>query len=271
MARFRHHRSRPPLACARPLAHAASLLALAVTAASLVAGGCTRLPPDPEPTPPTSPPTPALDTAQAQLRDDCLVPYAECPITLGLPALSADGSLVAVADRGPDSPRDERPLTIRVIAIASAADVERHEIITLADYDDAGYDSMNGSFSTERQAELAARVARVNELLAAGGYRAIPALGRVHEDHPGELAPGLRASFDGDALEVFDAEIDQIRWRREIEPSPAWSPTPGIECGPFPVAEIEVWAARQPSVIVAHVSYIGADLCATVYPYLVWR
>ena len=265
MARFRHHHPRPSLA------RAASLLALVATAAGIPATGCTRPPPPPEPAPPTAEPTPALDTVQAQVRDDCLVPYAECPITIGLPALSADGSLVAVADRGPDSPRDERPLTIRVIEIATADDVERHPIITLADYDDAGYDSMNGRFSAERQATLAARVAGINELFTAGGYRAIPTLGRVHEDHPGELAAGLRASFDGDALEVFDAEIDQIRWRREIEPSPAWSPTPGIECGPFPVAEIAVWAARRPSVIVAHVSYIGADLCATVYPYLVWR
>lgn len=196
--------------------------------------------------------------------------YSECAPTQGLPALSADGKRVAVPDFGPDSARDDRVLTVRILDVDSDAQVSALPILTLADYQQ-GVDAMSGERTAAFEAELDTRIQAVARALA--GYRPLTALGTVHEDRPGEEVDGLRAVFDGSMLTVVDTRDGQVRWRRAIGPSKVWKPSPELDivCGPFPVADVSVWASREPSVIVALVTYVGADLCATEYPYLVWR
>ena len=204
--------------------------------------------------------------------EDCLETYSGCPPTEGLPALSADGKRVAVPDFGPDSPRDIRVLTVRILDVDSNDQVQALPVLTSADYGQ-GIDEMSGERTAAFEAELDTRIQAVDRVMAEGGYGSLTALGTVHEDRPGEEVGGLRAVFDGSMLTVVDARDGQVRWRRAIGPSKVWKPTPELDivCGPFPVADVSVWVSRKPSVIVALVTYVGADLCATEYPYLVWR
>ncbi|MEM9490226.1 MAG: hypothetical protein AAGC55_13855, partial [Myxococcota bacterium] len=61
-------------------------------------------------------------------------------------------------------------------------------------------------------------------------------------------------------------------WRRSIGPLEPASEPDEQHCGPSPVAEIHVWARRQPPrVAVARVAYVSPDGCETADRYLVWR
>lgn len=216
---------------------------------------------------------PAAGQGGSHVSVDCLVDaYAGCDATRGLPALSADGARVAVPDFGPDSPRDERILTVHILDIDRNAVVRSMFVLGYEDHAQ-GVDGMTGAVSPALRATLEQRIAAVDQVLNAGGFRPLLSLGRVHEARPGPEVAGMQATFDGTTLTVFDLREGRVRWRRDIGPSPVWKPDPGLDlvCGPFPVADIEVWASREPSVLLAHVTYIGADLCATEYPYMVWR
>jgi hypothetical protein len=203
----------------------------------------------------------------------CLVDsYAECEPLAGLPALSADGRRVAVPDSGPDSPRGERILTVRVLDVDRGTELRALPMLTYEDRDE-GVDDMTGEVAPALMAELDRRIAALDRVLDEGGFRPLAALGTVHEDRPGQEVDGLRATFDGSELTVVDLREGRVRWRRAIGRSKVWKPDPNLDltCGPFPVADVTVWVSREPGVIVALVTYIGADVCATEYPFLVWR
>ncbi|ACY17383.1 hypothetical protein [Haliangium ochraceum] len=200
----------------------------------------------------------------------CLEAYAPCPATTGLPALSADGAVVAVADFGPDSARDERVLTVRLFDAASGQAVSELPVITWADYDQ-GADPMTMEFHADTEAAIEERVLAVERELARGRYRPLLALGTVHEQSGPQAAGGMVASFDGAALEIAEADSGAALLRHPLAELPAWEPSPEIECGPFPVAEIEVWASRAPRVFVAHVIYMGGDMCTSPMPFLILR
>lgn len=230
-------------------------------------------PPPGDVTPGQETPAPAPDAGTGpRVVFECLDVYAECPPVVGLPALSADARRVAVPDFGPDSPRDELVLTIRIVDVDSGATVSEFPVLTHADYA-RGVDPMSRELDAATSNLVRDRIEAAQRELERGAYRPLTFLGTVHEQRPGQVVDGLRASFDGKELVVVDERTGEVRWRRAIGPSITWKPSPDLDlvCGPFPVADVSVWASREPSVIVARVTYIGADLCATEYPYLVWR
>ncbi|WP_428265818.1 hypothetical protein [Haliangium sp.] len=199
---------------------------------------------------------------------ECLDPYAGCPAAVGLPALSADGARVAVPDRGPDSERDQRALTIRILAVAGGAELGHYDIIQVVDYE--LLDPASGELTDALRARVDPRIEAVRRVLDEGGFRPLTALGTVHEQRAGAEVDGLRASFDGEALEVFDARLGQVRWHRALGPSAA-EVEDGRDCGPFAVAEVQVWVSREAGVIVAQVVYLSDEMCAPEQPFLVWR
>ena len=189
----------------------------------------------------------------------------------GLPAVSADGKLVAVPDMERAGEREERVLTVRIFDTGSGKAVSELPVITYRDYDE-GADPMTAELHAATSTAVEQRVAAVERELATGRYRPLTALGTVHEQRAGQEVDGLRASFDGSELVVTDTRTGQARWRRAIGPEAGDAPVASdIECEPSPVAEVGVWASREAGVVVAHVAYMGSDACGNQAAFLVWR
>ncbi|MEM9490700.1 MAG: hypothetical protein AAGC55_16250, partial [Myxococcota bacterium] len=110
----------------------------------------------------------------------CFDVYAECPATVGLPAVSADGQRVAVPDFGPVSPRDEFVLTVRIVEVAGGAEVSQSPLLTQDDRARSA-DPMTGQLSAEMYQQVEARVATLEQTLKQGGFTPLVALGRVHQ------------------------------------------------------------------------------------------
>jgi hypothetical protein len=189
----------------------------------------------------------------------------------GLPAVSADGALVAVPDMERAGEREERALTVRIFDAGSGKAVSELPVITYRDYDE-GADPMTAELHPAMRKAVEERVTAIERELARGRYRPLTALGTVHEQRAGQEVDGLRASFDGNELLIVDTRTDQARWRRALGPESGDAPVASdIECEPSPVAEVGVWASREAGVIVAHVAYMGSDACDDQAAFLVWR
>lgn len=202
----------------------------------------------------------------------CLTAYAECPAFDGLPALSADATLVAVPDMERAGEREERVLTVHVIEVESGKPVSELPVLTYADYDE-GADPMTAELDAATRAAIEERAIAVEHELARGKYRPLTALGRVHEQLAGQEVDGLRASFDGKELVVTDTRTGQARWRRALGAGQAEQRPSDDDagCEVLPVADVTVWASREPGVAVAHVTYVGSDDCDAEASFQVWR
>jgi hypothetical protein len=213
-------------------------------------------------------PSPALAGTGQHFAIDCFDVYAECPPVRGLPALSADGAYVAIADTGPEDARDEFVLTLRVLAVAPAAE---HRALPILTHEDriSGLDAQTDELSEALRQAVQARIAAADQLLADQGFAALPYLGTVHQARPGQETAGLRAAFDGRELTIHDH--GQVRWRRAIGDSVSFVLGDDTRCGPFPVAEIAVWADRASGVALARVVYTTSDICQIEDRILVWR
>lgn len=213
-------------------------------------------------------PAPAPAKASSHFAIECFDVYAECAPVRGLPALSADHARVALADSGPEDARDEFVLSVRVLDVTSGAELRDLPVLTHEDRV-SGLDAETGELSEELRRTVQARIAAVEQMLAAGGFAALAYLGTVHQARAGEEAAGMRATFDGRELTIHDQ--GRARWRRAIGDSVSFVLDSGAHCGPFPVAEIAVWADRAAGVALARVSYTTSDICQIEDRYLVLR
>lgn len=168
--------------------------------------------------------------------------------------------------------REERVLTVHIIEVESGKPVSELPVLTYADYDE-GADPMTAELDANTRAAIEERAAAVERELANGKYRPLTALGRVHEQLAGQEVDGLRASFDGKELTVTDTRTGQTRWRRPLGPGQAEQRPSDDDagCEALPVADVTVWASREPGVAVAHVTYVGADGCDAAASFQVWR
>jgi hypothetical protein len=200
----------------------------------------------------------------------CFESYSECEPAIGFPALSADGSRVAVMDYGPDSPYDARVMVVRVIDVADGAAgradavVAEAPILVARDYQ-GGVDLDTGAVDPAFQVVLDRRVADAEALLDRGDFRSLASLGTVVPGEPGAVRDGMRARFEGGVLTVVDQATGETLWRREIGPGGA------AACAGSPVADVSVWVSRAPQAAAVQVRYTTDDTCVIEYPFLVWR
>lgn len=168
--------------------------------------------------------------------------------------------------------REERVLTVHVLEVESGRPVSELPVLTYADYDE-GADPMTAELDADTRAAVDERAAAVERELAQGRYRPLTPLGRVHEQRAGQEVDGLRASFDGTELVVTDTRTGQARWRRALGPGQAEQRPSDDDagCAALPVADVTVWASREPGVVVAHVTYVGSDDCDAAASFQVWR
>lgn len=204
---------------------------------------------------------------------DCFDVYADCPATIGLPALSTDGNRIAVPDLGADDPqaaRDEFVLTVRFLAVDSGAVLSEIPLVTREDHFQAA-DPGTGEFSPAFRAELDRRVAAFARVMAKGQFRPLTGLGKVHEQRSSDPQLGVRAHFDGTDLSIVDAATGAIHWRHAIPRSQPSRRATGESCGPFPIAEIAVWVSRSPRLALLRVSYISSEPCLAQDSYIVLK
>lgn len=207
-------------------------------------------------------------SAEVGFRIDCFGAYTGCEPLVGLPAISGDGKRVAVPDLGPDTGRDEFILTMRVLDVDTGGVVKETPIVTYDDYE--GLDIDTQEMSPERRRVIGERIHAFERVLAEGEYRPLISVGSARTERP-VARNNLRAEFDGKELAITDTRTSEVLWRTAIGPSTPFTRGDGEVCGPFPVADIDVWVSLELRVAVARVGYVGSDLCATEYPYLVWR
>lgn len=217
---------------------------------------------------------------------ECFDVYAECRAARGLPAVSSDGSRVAIADTGAKNARDEFVISVRIAHVGTR---QPDDVFPLMTYDDraTGLDQDTGEPTPALRRQIETRIDHVETLLARGDYRPLTYLGKVHEQRSSDVVGGMRATFDGRALTI--ASGDAVRWRREIEPwrgsddaqvdAPSQSPSGDTSasvsdtrgCGSYPVAEIHVWVHHGSGIALARVSYTTLHGCDVAPRYLILK
>lgn len=211
-------------------------------------------------------PMPVKPTGPSHFNIDCFDAYATCRAVRGLPAVSRDGTRIAIAETGEENARDEFVLTVVYLDSATGADVQRVPIMTLEDRV-SGLDPDTEAMSPALRKTLEARVAAADASLHQAGFQALLALGVVDAERPGEPVAGLRASFDGTHLTV--AEGDAVQWRESVHSSLERAGEAGCSSGQ--IAEIAVWVRRSPSTLLARVGFTTAHMCDVSSRYQSWR
>lgn len=197
---------------------------------------------------------------------DCFDVYAECKAVKGLPAVSADGARIAVADTSDESARDEFVLTLLYLDSASGDVVERMPIMTLEDRA-SGLDPNTEAMSPTLRATLEARVVKADQELARGGFQPMLFLGVVDGERPGEPVSGLVATFTGKDVRVTEGATEL--WRRPVGPVLTAAGSAG--CVSDQIAELRVWVRRKPAALLARVSFTTAHMCDVSSQYQAWR
>ena len=206
----------------------------------------------------------------AKLREhfniDCFDVYAECKAVRELPAVSADGTRIAVADTRDENARDEFVLTLVYLDSQTGAERERIPIMTLEDRA-RGLDPDTEAMSPALRQALEARIKSVDADLARGGFEPMQFLGVVDEARPGEEVAGMRASFDG--AHVLVTEGERELFKRSVKPALSRAGEAG--CSSEQIAELAVWVRRAPQVLLARVSFTTAHMCDVSSQYQAWR
>lgn len=208
---------------------------------------------------------PAL-AVRAHFAIDCFDVYAECKAVRHLPAVSADGTRIALADTRDEDARDEFVLTLVYLDSATGAELSRVPIMTLGDRA-RGLHPDTEAMSPALRATLEKRVAAADQELTRAGFQPLLFLGTVDEERPGKPVAGLRATFDGTHVVVDDG--DKQLWRRAVRPVLTDAGVAG--CSSAQIAELGVWVRRAPRTLLARVSFTTAHMCDVSSQYQAWR
>ena len=168
--------------------------------------------PPPAPTPEPAPPratTPHLDAR-------CVAGIGgetpACGWDQGFPAISADGTLIAIEYSPEDGMRGLPGLAIRFVTVGSSRVVRDVPLLTPGEYEP----SENSPQGPELLAKLTVRVAKAQRLLDAGGYRTMSRL-EVQDGTGGPVVDGLRLETADDSVRVIDAAKNRVIWQRRFD------------------------------------------------------
>jgi hypothetical protein len=135
-----------------------------------------------------------------------------CAWDQGFPALSADGTMIAIEYTPEDGMRGLPGLAIRFVTVGSSRVVRDVPLLTPGEYEP----SENSPQVPELLAKLTVRVAKAQRLLDAGGYRTMTRL-EVQEGGGGPVVDGLRVETAEDSVRVIDAAKNRVIWQRRFD------------------------------------------------------
>ena len=211
-------------------------------------------------------PMPVALAVQPHFNIDCFDVYAACKAVRDLPAVSADGTRIAIAATRDENARDEFVLTVIYLDSQTGAERERIPIMTLEDRA-RGLDPDTEAMSPALRATLEARTKSVDEALARGGFKPMLFLGVVDEERPGKSVSGLQASFDGQRVQVREGEKEV--WNQPVKS--VLSDAGEAGCSSEQIAELAVWVRSAPRALLARVSFTTAHMCDVSSQYQAWR
>jgi len=231
-------------------------------------------PPVPEPPPPTQPRAlvPTVNAACVVNIDD-----STCAWDTGFPAISADGSQIAIRHIPDDGGRGYPGLTIQLVSAKTSKITASYVVLSPDEYlepDDAGWTKLN--------AKMAKRAAAAQRVLDAGQFRSLVAVDVTSTDpDEGPIftatdAP-LRAEGDGSAIRLIDTAANTVVWQRQFPVEAAFpaakNPNPdGEGCYPSSTREIGVAWDPQTRMVLAMISYAsGPCYCGDEIAYHVTK
>ncbi|MBA3463788.1 MAG: hypothetical protein H0T46_27780 [Deltaproteobacteria bacterium] len=215
-------------------------------------------PPSPPPTK-AAPPAPPPPAARSPFLDAaCLVGGSEmpsCSWDIGFPAISADGSTMAVGVHPGDSARGYPAYEIMFVDVANPRKRTTHPILIADEY--TGYDE---PLAAEHRTKVVARVAMVQRELDRGGYRSTVPLGSKDDPMPGVTT--FRTDHDGEYARLIDNTTNTVVWERRFDVTKEFTPRPLRDdeegsCTPTETVGISLAFDPATRTLLAQVSYMG--------------
>jgi hypothetical protein len=200
----------PSAAPARPVAP----IVVAIPAPTLV---MVHALPAPLP-PPAAEPPPALSArATAPILDaTCIIPVEgldempSCTWDTGFPAISADGTTLVVEAHPGDGGRGYPSYDIELIDVADPRKRTSYPILVADEYA-----APDDPAAPANRAKAERRIAKMQRLLDAGGYRTIVRLGSKNE--PLTSAPGFRTEYHDERVRLIDTATNSVLWERRFD------------------------------------------------------
>jgi hypothetical protein len=222
------------------------------------------------PPPPSEPSTP--HGLGPKLSPDCIVPGGSdampttdgagipCSWDDGFPAISEDGSLIAIKASPDPGPRGGSSLYVQLLDTKTSRIVRSDEILSIDEsfVDDKGQAALREN--------IRRRVALVQSALDARHFRRLILLGASHEGHDGDEpkldATKLHAEIAGGAVRIIDPAASLVLWQGAFgAPAPKGRSEDGL-CFGWGLNRIAVWWDPTTKYVLARLSYrTGGCMC----------
>ncbi len=198
-----------------------------------------------------------------------------CAWDAGFPAVSADGSMIAIRHIPDDGGRGYPGLSIQLVSAKSSKITASYTVLTPDEYlepEDAGW--------TKLSAKMAKRAAAAQRVLDTGGFRSLVAVD-VFSDLDGTTFSGagqrLVGEANGEAIRIIDTAARTVVWQRTfpveaVFPAAKNPSVDGEGCYPSTTRDITVAWEPTSRLLLATVSYAsGPCYCGDAIAYHVTK
>jgi hypothetical protein len=217
--------------------------AVTVAAPPIVVAPVREPTPAPEPEPAT-PPRPRASTPF--INADCFAPRDDVPLDRacywdeGLPAVSADGTRVAMMHSVGPGQADHASLYLRVLDVRTSRVVR--DVLIHTQEEDYEMDEVEAAAPTAR-ARVKRRTAAAQRLLDAGGYRTLDPLGHVDWSlEQNDLDRSVvHAEIAEDLVRAIDPATNRVLWQHRFSVPRPRGGDPDDECAGFGFHGSSVW------------------------------
>jgi hypothetical protein len=211
---------------------------------------------------PAEEPPPRPRALAPALDGNCVLPADEMPPSCswddGFPAISADGSQIAIKEYPDDGGRGNPGLTIRFVDVETSRLVRAVVVLDPDEYDEDAVPQL--------QAKIDRRALAIQRTLDAGRYRTLELLSEDDaSNRPADTA--IHAELDGDLMRIVDPATATVLWRhRFVHPAPRRASSDDDDfCGGWSLYAMSSWWDPPTGTVLASSLYrTGGCLCTDV-------